>query len=200
MKTHHAHRASADPLDAIELLKHAHRDIAELFSYFDTSEADDQRFIAGMICKALTAHAQLEDEIFNPVARDALGAEAAGLLDQEAVEHESLATLIAEIRASAPDAESPGTDLFVARVKVLRDYVKHHVRHEEHELFPKVRASALDLHALGAALAERQRDLEQAVTSRLRAPDRRMLPRRARTRVHRVPMADVAPATADALL
>jgi iron-sulfur cluster repair protein YtfE (RIC family) len=147
MKTHHAHRGSNGRMDAIELLKQGHRDVAELFSYFDAAEADDRRFIAEMICRALTTHAQIEDEIFDPVVRDALGAEAADLLDQAKVEHESLATLIEEIRSS-----SLGGELFAARVKVLKDYVKHHVRQEEHGLFPKVKCSGLDLHALGAAL------------------------------------------------
>ena len=187
MKTHHAHRGSNGRMDAIELLKQDHRDIAELFSYFDASEADDRRFIAEMICRTLTTHAQIEDEIFDPVVRDALGAEPADLLDQAKVEHESLATLIEEIRSS-----SLGGDLFAARVKVLKDYVKHHVRQEEHGLFPKVKGSGLDLHALGAALLERQHDLEPAATSLNRSPDRRAVPRRARTSVHRVAAANAA--------
>jgi hypothetical protein len=191
MKKHHAHRGSDGRMDAIELLKQGHRDVAELFSYFDLSEPDYRRFIAAMICKALTLHAQIEDEIFDPVVRDALGAEAAELLDQAKVEHECLAALIEEIRSS-----SLGGDLFAARVKVLKDYVKHHVRQEEHGLFPMVAASGLDLDALGAALLERQHDLEPAPTIRNRSPERRPKSRRVRTGIHRVAIAS-AVATAE---
>ena len=106
------------------------------------------------MCQALTVHAQIEEEIFYSTAREALGDEGKDLLDEAKVEHETLKDLIEQIEGSDSD-----DDLFDAHVKVLGEYVKHHVKEEEGELFPNLRKSEMDLVEVGAQLAARKKEL-----------------------------------------
>ncbi|MEO5677060.1 MAG: hemerythrin domain-containing protein, partial [Usitatibacter sp.] len=62
--------------------------------------------------------------------------------------------LIAEL-----DRMKPGDDLFDAKVTVLAEYIKHHVKEEHEEMFPKARKTDLDLRALGMRMAARKRVL-----------------------------------------
>lgn len=55
----------------------------------------------------------------------------------------------------------PGDDLFDAKVTVLGEYVKHHVKEEQNEMFPKVRKTKLDLREIGMRLAFRKEELMQ---------------------------------------
>ena len=140
--------------DAIALLKADHKQVKAMVDQFKKSRSESrQAELAGQICAALKVHSQIEEEIFYPAARDALkkGGE---LIDEAEVEHTSLKDLIAKIEGG-----SPGDDLWEAEVKVLGEYVNHHVKEEEGEIFPKVRKTRLDLRAIGEQLAERKASL-----------------------------------------
>jgi len=100
----------------------------------------------------LTAHATIEEEIFYPAARDA-GVEG-DLLDEAEVEHASAKDLIAQIRSMSPD-----DDLYDAKVRVLGEYIDHHVDEEEGEIFPRCREAKMDLAGLGESIAERKSEL-----------------------------------------
>lgn len=140
--------------DAISLLEQDHRAVEALFEQFEeTEDTSEQQDIAREICAALKVHTQIEEEIFYPAAR---GEAEDDTLDEAQVEHDGAKKLIAEIEASSPDEP-----LFKARVKVLSEYVKHHVREEETELFTQVEESDLDLDELGARLAARKGELEK---------------------------------------
>ena len=139
--------------DAIALLKADHKEVAEMLEKFETARSTKGK-LAQQICQALTVHAQIEEEIFYPAAREALGDEGRDLLDEAKVEHNSLKELIGQIEGSGPDDE-----LFDAHVKVLGEYVKHHVKEEEGEMFPKLRKSDMDLVEVGAQLAGRKKEL-----------------------------------------
>lgn len=139
--------------DAIALLKADHKEVAEMLEEFENARSTKGK-LAQQICQALTVHAQIEEEIFYPAAREALGDEGKDLLDEAKVEHSSLKELIGQIEGSGPDDE-----LFGAHVKVLGEYVKHHVKEEEGEMFPKLRKSDMDLVEVGAQLAARKKEL-----------------------------------------
>ncbi|HSE74443.1 MAG TPA: hemerythrin domain-containing protein [Dongiaceae bacterium] len=139
--------------DAIALLKADHKEVSDMFEKFETARSTKER-LAQHICQALTVHAQIEEEIFYPAAREALGEDGKDLLDEAKVEHSSLKELIAAIEGS-----SPQDDLFDAHVKVLGEYTKHHVKEEEGELFPKLRKSDMDLKGIGEQLAARKKAL-----------------------------------------
>ncbi len=145
------------PLDAIELLKNDHQEVDALFKRYQElaeSQADDEdkRSLAEQICTALTVHATIEEEIFYPAAGDVI--DETELLNEADVEHQSVKDLIAKIQGSEPDDV-----LYDAQVKVLGEYVRHHVQEEENELFPRVEEADLDLDALGVELATRQEEL-----------------------------------------
>jgi hemerythrin superfamily protein len=139
--------------DALALLKADHKEVSEMFEKFENARSTKEK-LAHQICQALTVHAQIEEEIFYPAAREALGEDGKDLLDEAKVEHNSLKMLISEIEDS-----SLGDDLFDARVKVLGEYVKHHVKEEEGEIFPKLRKSEMDIKGIGEELAARKKEL-----------------------------------------
>jgi len=153
--TRRAAAATKRPQDAIALLKADHKEVDAMFKAFEKTDDDNKKQeLAADICKALTVHAQIEEEIFYPAAYDALDADGDDLLDEAQVEHASAKALIAEIEAMAV-----GEPLFDAKVKVLGEYIAHHVQEEETELFPECRDADMDLKALGLELAARKQEL-----------------------------------------
>lgn len=141
-------------MDAITLLKQDHQEVKALFDAFQQDDADKAE-IAIEVCRLLTIHAQIEEEIFYPAAREAFGNDDGDdLLDEAEVEHASAKDLIAQI-----EELGESDDLFEAKVKVLGEYVQHHVKEEEGELFPKVKTSGLNLDAVGSELEKRKKVL-----------------------------------------
>jgi hemerythrin superfamily protein len=149
--------ASAGLLDAVRLLTSDHREVKGLFQDYQALVDHDasgkkKQPIAELICKLLTVHATIEEEIFYPAAKRKI--KDADLIDEATVEHASAKDLIAQIESS-----DPSDDLFDAKVKVLGEYIDHHVKEEESELFPQVRKAGLDLQALGEQLTIRKSEL-----------------------------------------
>jgi hemerythrin superfamily protein len=143
--------------DAIKLLKADHDEVEQLFAQYEKQKqknGSQKTDLIEKICTALTVHAQIEEEIFYPAARDALDEDGDELLDEAEVEHSSIKSLVEQLEAMGVDDE-----LCDAKVKVLSEYVKHHVKEEEGEVFPKVKKTDLDLDALGSELAERKSEL-----------------------------------------
>jgi hemerythrin superfamily protein len=144
--------------DAIQMLTADHREVEKLFDQYrrlaESEDADDTQKteLAQQICAMLQVHTTLEEELFYPAARDAIDEQ--DLLDEAEVEHASAKDLIAQIMGSTP--EEP---LYDARVQVLGEYVKHHVKEEEKELFPKVKKSGLDLAGLATEMSARKQSL-----------------------------------------
>ena len=148
-------KSSARPgktVDALRLLRSQHEEVSALFAEFEKSRSRKEA-LAAEICAALTAHATIEEEIFYPAVREQVD-DARDLVAEAAVEHQSLKELISKIEAAKGDDE-----MFEAQVKVLGEYVKHHVKEEQGEMFPKVRETELDLKALGERMAARHSEL-----------------------------------------
>ncbi len=145
-------RSSDAPRDAIALLKQDHRTVEALFDEFEDAEEQEQSQLAERICNMLTVHAQIEEEILYPAAKEAFeDEEEEDLVNEAAVEHQSAKDLIAKIEGMTPDDEQ-----FKATVKVLGEYIKHHVKEEEGELFPALKKTEVDLKEMGSQLAERK--------------------------------------------
>lgn len=147
------------PADGISLLELDHREVLAWFEQFEQLEdAAEKELLALKICLALMVHAEVEETIFYPNAREVTDAD--DKWDEAVVEHASAKELIAQIQTM-----EAGDRLYDARVRVLGEYVRHHIREEETELFPMIRDSELDLYDLGAKLAEAKVDLLVEFTS-----------------------------------
>jgi hemerythrin superfamily protein len=148
-------RAAAAPQDAIALLKADHRQVEEWFEQFEATRSDERKQkLARQICQALKVHTEIEEEIFYPAFLQAT--EDKDMHHEAEVEHDGAKKLIAEIEASGPQ-----DDYYDAKVKVLSEMIKHHVKEEEQRggMFAEARDSDLDLKALGAQLATRKSEL-----------------------------------------
>ena len=100
----------------------------------------------------LTVHATLEEELLYPAARGAIADE--NLIDEAEVEHETVHALIDQLKSMGPDDEK-----YAARFTVLCEYVTHHVKEEEGEMFPQLERTRLDWQALAAEMRERRSEL-----------------------------------------
>ena len=141
--------------DAVALLKEDHRKVADLFEQFEKASGDGRKEkLAMQICLELSVHAQIEEEIFYPACE---GKVEEDLLKEAYVEHDGAKVLIAEILAGGPDDE-----YYDAKVTVLQEQIKHHVKEEEMRMEGRVaqaRKAGLDMDQLGEELAARKADL-----------------------------------------
>jgi len=139
--------------DAIALLKADHASVSHLFAEFEkTQSVAKKKALLAEICTSLSVHAQIEEEIFYPAVKAALKDKL--LVPEATVEHAGVKSLIAQLEGVDPDGE-----MYDAKVKVLSEYVKHHVKEEQNEMFVKAKASSLDMAELGARMAARKDQL-----------------------------------------
>ena len=148
--------------DAIKLLKDDHKEVEGWFDSFEeTNSASKKQKLANQICLALRVHTQIEEEIFYTACREA-GVEE-DMMDEADVEHDGAKKLIAEIESG-----KPGDDHWDAKVKVLGEMIKHHVKEEEQRggMFAKAKQADLDLKELGAEMKARKDELMKAAKRR----------------------------------
>ncbi len=162
--------SSADSeVNAIDLLKKDHDDVDALFKEYDklaedNGDAAGRRALSTQICGMVAVHALIEEEIFYPAARKA-GVDP-DLLDEADIEHASAKELIAQIGAGkASDSH------YDARVRVLGEYIRHHVKEEEGDLFPACHKSDMDMAEIGARLQKRKAQLLRKLNDRQDSPD-----------------------------
>jgi hypothetical protein len=151
--------------DAVDLLDADHLHVHALFARYRAlvgaqASAPGRRALAEEICMELTIHAKLEEELFYPAVREALGDH--DLVDEAEDQHGSAREFIAQILAGSPE-----DSLYDARVAVLGEYVERHVRQEREQVFNRLLAAGLDLQALAASLAQRKEEL-RSVSEALR--------------------------------
>ncbi len=144
-------------LDAIALLKADHRQVEEWFAKFEKANKTRKQQLVANICEALTVHTEIEEEIFYPAFLQATADK--DMHHEAVVEHDGAKKLIAEIQDMTPD-----DDYFDAKVTVLSEMIKHHVKEEEQPggMFAEARKSSMDLHAIGEDLLARKKELQAA--------------------------------------
>ena len=146
----------AEPQDAVALLKADHRIVEELFAKFEKASGDGRkRSIAEEICKELTIHATIEEEIFYPACEGKVDEPD---LKEAYVEHDGAKVLIGEIERGSESSY----EFYDAKVKVLQEQIEHHVEEEEKRMegvFAQARKAGLDMDALGEQMAARKAEL-----------------------------------------
>ena len=151
-------KANTSNPDAIVLLKADHRQVEELFSQFEKSNSQSRKQqLAVKICEALALHTAIEEEIFYPAFIEATGER--DIHHEAVVEHAGAKELIAQIQGM-----SAADDYFEAKVTVLSEMIKHHVKEEEKPggMFSEAKKSEMDLRALGEQLSARKKELQSS--------------------------------------
>ena len=148
---------SSRPMDAIALLKADHRKAEDLFAKFEKAkDSARKKALAAEICLELTIHAKIEEDIFYPACKDEIDND---VWHEAFVEHDGAKVLIREIEVSNPDDE-----FYDAKMKVLSEDIKHHVKEEEQRdgMFAQAKKAGVDIKSVGIRLAEeKQRLLEE---------------------------------------
>jgi hemerythrin superfamily protein len=149
-------RSRGKHLDAVALLKADHRQVETWFSQFSKSKSPQKKQqLATQICDALLVHTTIEEELFYPAFIAATGDK--DMHHEAVVEHAGAKILIAQIQSM-----SPSDDYFEAKVTVLSEMIKHHVKEEEQPggMFAEAKKSDMDLLALGEQLLARKQELQ----------------------------------------
>jgi len=153
--------------NAIELLKAEHRQVEQCFGQFAAARSSARkRTLAQQICQALKVHTRIEEEIFYPAFLAASGE--TSMHHEAEVEHQGAKRLIADIESGGS-----GDDYFDARVTVLSEMIRHHVREEEKPggMFAQARRARMDLRAIGERLRRRRAELMSAANESDEAPE-----------------------------
>ncbi len=140
-------KSKAKATGAIEILKEQHDKVKKAFKEFEKLDREDtetQQQLVQTVCEDLKLHTTLEEELFYPAAREALDDE--DIMNEAQVEHETAKMLIEQLENMGADDPN-----FHATFTVLGEYVMHHVKEEESEMFPQVKKTDLDLEELGGA-------------------------------------------------
>lgn len=154
--------------DAVDLLDADHKAVKKLFIDYnalceDDAPAQAKQVIAQKICQALTAHAQVEEEIFYPAVREAIGDDA--LMDEAMLEHAQAKDLIAQIEGMrADDEEYDGT------VQELGKDIDQHVLEEREQIFLKARQADVDLRGMVPELVKRKQQLQKKASAARKEP------------------------------
>lgn len=143
--------------DAIALLTQDHKKVKDLFEEFKElkegeGNEEQKEDIVKQLCMELTIHAQIEEEIFYPAAREVIEEE--DLLDEAYVEHAGVKELISQLEDMDTNDE-----FYDAKVTVLNEYVEHHVKEEEGQIFPMIKKAKVDIAALGEEIGQRKEEL-----------------------------------------
>ncbi|NML13511.1 hemerythrin domain-containing protein [Azohydromonas sp. G-1-1-14] len=143
------------------MLKDDHKRAKKAFRDFEKldaeKQADECRQLVEQTCGELQVHTTLEEELFYPAVRQALKEQ--DLLDEAEVEHNSAKQLIEQLQEFMQQGQLDGK--FTATFTVLGEYVKHHIKEEEGELFEQCEKAGnkVDWAALGEQMKTRKAEL-----------------------------------------
>ena len=160
---------------AIEMLMADHRKVEALFKQYEKAKDagdDSRRDVAETICAELTVHATVEEEILYPWLRETLEDEDLEMVEEAQVEHNGAKDLISQIQGATSVDE-----IYDAKVKVLSEYIKHHVKEEEEEIFPEVSSEKEALDEMGEQMEARKAELQEDGADKPQIAPQRMPPK-----------------------
>jgi hypothetical protein len=146
-------KSKAKAAGAIELLKEDHDKVKKAFKEFEKMDREDTEAVQQLV---QTVYTTLEEEIFYPAAREAIEDE--DIMNEAQVEHETAKMLIEQLENMGADDPN-----FHATFTVLGEYVNHHIKEEEGEMFAQAKTSELDLEELGQRMKQRKQELVGAM-------------------------------------
>src|SRR3954470_12211378 len=168
-----AARARSSGQDAVALLKADHRKVEGLFKKAEKAKGGAKENLVGQICNELIIHTMLEEEIFYPACRGEDVEE--DKMDEAQVEHDGAKVLINDLMGAGADAP-----MYEAKVKVLSEYIKHHVKEEERPrdgVLAEAKRRGVDMDAVGAEMQARKTELmQQAEDGSLPRPESKSIP------------------------
>jgi hemerythrin-like domain-containing protein len=141
--------------EVFDMLKEDHDKVKQSLKEFeklDRGDAEACRQLIEATCEDLKVHTTLEEELFYPALREAMEEEE--LLNEAAVEHETAKMLIEQIENMSADDPN-----YHATFTVLGEYVQHHIKEEEGELFPAAAKCGLDFGSLAERMRSRKEEL-----------------------------------------
>lgn len=138
----------------IEMLKADHKKAKKAFKDFEKMEPEEAQGLVEQCLAELEVHADLEEQVFYPAARQAIKEE--DLLDEAEVEHMTAKTLIQQLHEMTPQDEK-----YAATFKVLGEYINHHVKEEEKEMFEQITGRGVDWDQVLEQMQQRRMELMQ---------------------------------------
>jgi len=150
-------------MDAFELLKKDHEKVSGIFEKLEpTTErgVKTREELFAQLKQELEIHAQIEEQIFYPVLKQAQ--ETRDITLEAYEEHHVVKELLAELDALAKDDETWG-----AKLTVLKENVEHHVEEEEGEMFSGARdvLSSEQIEELGARMEAAKQEQKKAMAA-----------------------------------
>ena len=137
---------------AATILKEDHDKVKRLFDEFEAAKGKPaKKKIVREALTELKVHAAIEEELFYPAVRRAIGKEIMNEADEE---HHVAKLLIAEL-----DAMDGSESHFDAKFIVLAENVRHHIKEEENEMLPKAKGVKLDFEVLAEKMQRRKERL-----------------------------------------
>jgi hypothetical protein len=139
--------------DAIALLEADHHRVEELFNeYKSAADPAAKLNFAQIICMELTLHTMVEEEIFYPAFARATGDQQ--MLEHALKEHQEVKELIARV---------PTADNLDGAIEAIKQHTLHHVEEERRGMFPKARASGMELATLGGRIQTRRAEVAETI-------------------------------------
>ncbi len=141
--------------DAVALLKADHRKVEGLFKKAEKAQGGAKQKLVEQICNELIIHTLLEEEILYPACRREDVEE--DKMDEAQVEHDGAKVMVNDLMQSGA-----GAPMYDAKVKVLSEYIKHHVKEEEKPrtgVFAEAKRKGVDMNALGTRIKTRKLEL-----------------------------------------
>lgn len=125
-------------MDAVDLLKHDHRMVEQLFRDYRATGGppggvEQRRGVVEVVVRELSKHAALEELIFYPFAKDVLP-DGDQVVATRLAGHRPIKDLLLEL-----DRLSAGDDREAGPIEQLEAHVQQHVEADEETLMPRVR-------------------------------------------------------------